>query len=67
MMEENEVDCGVLTSLPGSRSTSWSVRVLFLLVLLLLRCFGSVERFIMVGRPLCDCFHGSDDNDEVDC
>jgi hypothetical protein len=66
MMEENEVDCGVLTSLPGSRSTSWSIHVLFLLVLSLLHYFGSVKRFIMVGTPLFDHFYRRYDNDEVD-
>jgi hypothetical protein len=65
MMVENVVDCGILTGLTGNCSSSWSVRVLFLTVLSLLRYFGSEKG--MVGKPLFVRCHQRDDNDAVDC
>jgi hypothetical protein len=67
MMVQNVVDCGVLTGLTGNCSSSWSVRVLFLTVLSLLRDFGSEMGSIMVGKPLFDRCHQRDDSGGVDC
>jgi hypothetical protein len=67
MMDQNEVDYSVLTSVTGNSSSSWYVSVIIVLVLSLLHCCGSEKRNTIVRKPWFDDHCQRVDNGGVDC